>query len=41
MIATSEIKISCVVAETEGVKALRAVHNAFGLAGLERTVVPA
>ncbi|WP_017296623.1 aspartate kinase [Nodosilinea nodulosa] len=41
MIATSEIKISCVVAETEGVTALRAVHNAFGLAGLERTVVPA
>ncbi len=41
MIATSEIKISCVVAETEGVEALRAVHNAFGLAGLERTVVPA
>ncbi|PZV06214.1 MAG: aspartate kinase [Leptolyngbya sp.] len=41
MIATSEIKISCVVAEDEGVTALRAVHNAFGLAGLERTVVPA
>ncbi|MEA5452170.1 aspartate kinase [Leptolyngbya sp. CCNP1308] len=41
MIATSEIKISCLVAEEEGVKALRAVHNAFGLAGLERTVVPA
>jgi aspartate kinase len=40
MIATSEIKISCVVAETEGVTALRAVHNAFGLAGLKRTVVP-
>lgn len=41
MIATSEIKISCVVAETEGVAALRAVHNAFGLAGLKPTVVPA
>jgi aspartate kinase len=41
MIATSEIKISCVVAESEGVTALQAVHNAFGLAGLERTVVPA
>ena len=40
MIATSEIKISCVVAEDEGVTALRAVHNAFGLAGVERTVVP-
>ncbi|MFQ4138249.1 aspartate kinase [Nodosilinea sp. PGN35] len=41
MIATSEIKISCVVAEAEGVNALRAVHSAFGLAGVERTVVPA
>ncbi|MGB3308343.1 MAG: aspartate kinase [Nodosilinea sp.] len=41
MIATSEIKISCVVAETEGVTALRAVHNAFGLAGLKHTVVSA
>ncbi|MBD2107651.1 aspartate kinase [Nodosilinea sp. FACHB-13] len=41
MIATSEIKISCVVTEDEGVTALRAVHNAFGLAGLERTVVSA
>jgi aspartate kinase len=41
MIATSEIKISCVVAEAEGVAALRAVHNAFGLAGVTRTVVPA
>ena len=41
MIATSEIKISCVVAEDEGTTALRAVHNAFGLAGLKRTVVPA
>ncbi len=41
MIATSEIKISCLVAEDEGVTALRAVHNAFGLAGVERTVVPA
>ena len=39
MIATSEIKISCVVAEDEGITALRAVHNAFGLAGLMRTVV--
>jgi len=32
MIATSEIKISCVVAENEGVEALRVVHAAFGLA---------
>lgn len=33
MIATSEIKISCVVAESEGVRALQAVHAAFGLGG--------
>jgi aspartate kinase len=41
MIATSEIKISCVVAEDEGVKALRAVHKAFELAGSEKIIVPA
>lgn len=33
MIATSEIRTSCVVAETDGVRALRAVHAAFGLGG--------
>ncbi|MBR8828716.1 MAG: aspartate kinase [Gomphosphaeria aponina SAG 52.96 = DSM 107014] len=31
MITTSEIKISCVVSKTEGVKALQAVHQAFDL----------
>ncbi|MDJ0702431.1 MAG: aspartate kinase [Leptolyngbyaceae cyanobacterium MO_188.B28] len=41
MIATSEIKISCVVAEEEGVKALQAVHAAFGLAGQQKIEVPA
>lgn len=41
MIATSEIKISCVVADSEGVKALQAIHQAFGLAGSERIEVPA
>ncbi|MEH2139411.1 aspartate kinase [Nostoc sp.] len=41
MIATSEIKISCVVAQEEGVKALQAIHGAFGLAGSEKVVVPA
>jgi aspartate kinase len=41
MIATSEIKISCIVAESEAVKALQAVHAAFGLSGNERVVVPA
>ncbi len=35
MIATSEIRISCVVAEADGVAALRAVHGAFGL-GVEQ-----
>lgn len=41
MIATSEIKISCLVNEADGVKALKAVHGAFGLSGSERVVVPA
>ncbi|AFY59484.1 aspartate kinase [Synechococcus sp. PCC 6312] len=31
MIATSEIRVSCVVAETDGVTALQAIHAAFGL----------
>ncbi len=31
MIATSEIRTSCVVAETDGVAALKAVHKCFGL----------
>ncbi|WP_375469619.1 aspartate kinase [uncultured Nostoc sp.] len=41
MIATSEIKISCVVAQEQGVKALQAIHAAFGLAGSQKFVVPA
>ncbi|MEM9542148.1 MAG: aspartate kinase [Cyanobacteria bacterium P01_E01_bin.42] len=41
MIATSEIKVSCVVAESEGVKALQIVHAAFALGGEERIEVPA
>jgi len=41
MIATSEIKISCVVAEADGVRALQAVHSAFDLAGTEVVVMPA
>ncbi|MGB7087345.1 MAG: aspartate kinase [Phormidesmis sp.] len=32
MIATSEIKISCVVEQEKGIEALRVVHSAFGLA---------
>ncbi|WP_310422224.1 aspartate kinase [Chamaesiphon sp. VAR_48_metabat_135_sub] len=31
MIATSEIKISCVVARAQGIDALKTVHRAFGL----------
>ncbi len=41
MIATSEIKVSCVVQQDEGVKALQLIHSAFDLAGSERFVVPA
>ena len=33
LIATSEIRTSCVVAEADGVAALRVVHGAFGLGG--------
>jgi aspartate kinase len=33
MIATSEIKISCVVAQEQAVAALQAIHTAFGLGG--------
>jgi len=41
MIATSEIKISCVVAEEQGVTALQAIHSAFNLAGTTKIQVPA
>ena len=33
MIATSEIRISCVVPEEDGIKALKVVHEVFGLNG--------
>jgi len=33
MITTSEIKVSCVVAQNQGVTALQVVHAAFGLGG--------
>jgi aspartate kinase len=33
LIATSEIRTSCVVAEAEGIRALQAVHAAFELGG--------
>jgi aspartate kinase len=35
LIATSEIRTSCVVAEAEGVRALQVVHAAFGLGGAD------
>jgi aspartate kinase len=41
MIATSEIKISCLVGEAEGVKALQVIHAAFELAGQRTIQVPA
>ncbi len=41
MIATSEIKISCVVPKDQGVKALQVVHSAFGLSGTHTFQVPA
>ncbi len=41
MITTSEIKISCVVAQEQGVIALQAIHNAFGLAGSKKIQVSA
>ena len=41
MITTSEIKISCVVAQEHGVIALQIIHNAFGLSGSKKIQVPA
>ncbi|MGQ4647041.1 aspartate kinase [Lyngbya aestuarii] len=41
MITTSEIKISCVVDQDQGVMALQVIHQAFGLAGNKKIQVPA
>jgi aspartate kinase len=41
MIATSEIKTSCVVAKDQGVEALRVIHAAFELSGNQSIQVPA
>lgn len=41
MITTSEIRISCVVNKEQGVTALQAIHQAFGLAGNQQVEVPA
>ena len=37
-ITTSEIKISCIVANSEGETALRALHEAFGLGKASREI---
>jgi aspartate kinase len=39
MIATSEMKISCIVAQEQGVIALKAIHTAFGLANSQKSLV--
>lgn len=41
MIATSEIKVSCVVSEEQGIQALQTIHAAFGLSGSQKVEVPA
>ncbi len=41
MIATSEIKISCLVDEAQAVEALKIIHQAFALEGNETVEVPA
>ena len=40
MITTSEIKISCVIDRSQGIKALQAVHSAFKLGGKETVTIP-
>lgn len=40
MIATSEIRVSCVVAKEEGVKALQAIHQSFELGQAQRVEIP-
>jgi len=39
MITTSEIKISCVVSQEQGVQALKAVHQVFNLGGTTKTEI--
>lgn len=41
MITTSEIKVSCVVAQDQGVRALQVVHAAFDLGGDIQVEIPA
>jgi aspartate kinase len=41
MIATSEIRVSCVVSKDQGIEALRAVHQSFELGQTQRVEIPA
>jgi aspartate kinase len=41
MIATSEIKVSCLVAEADGIRALQVIHAAFDLSGKQQIQIPA
>jgi len=41
MIATSEMKISCIVTQKQGITALKAIHAAFGLTDSHKILVPA
>ena len=41
MIATSEIKVSCIVSQIDAVRALKCIHETFGLAGKEVVNIPA
>jgi aspartate kinase len=41
MIATSEIRVSCVVSKSQGVDALKAAHQAFGLGHPQRAEISA
>jgi aspartate kinase len=41
MIATSEIRVSCVVSENQGITALQSVHQAFGLGQAQKVDVSA
>ncbi|MCM1984334.1 aspartate kinase [Lyngbya confervoides] len=40
MIATSEIRVSCVVAESDGIAALKAIHATFGLGQASAVKMP-
>jgi aspartate kinase len=41
MIATSEIRVSCVVAKEQGVRALQSIHQSFDLGQLQKVEIPA